>query len=119
MIDTAEDVFSGLEILIFGLGVLVWADLQSAVAKYKGLCPDKKILICIPQRKDKLAIDTAEEVFSGLEILIFGLVGFQIRPNGEGRTVRRRVSVHTFRRLLCGAFVSANLQFAAVKYKGL
>ena len=49
--------------------------------KYKGLCPDKKIPICILQRKDELATDTAEEVFSGLEILIFGLVGFQIRPN--------------------------------------
>ena len=40
-----------------------------------------KIPICILQRRDELATGTAEEVFSGLEILIFGLVGFQIRPN--------------------------------------
>ena len=62
-------------------GAFVSADLQSVAVKYKGLCPDKKVPICIPQRKDELATDTAEEVFFGLEILIFGLGGFQIRPN--------------------------------------
>ena len=39
------------------------------------------IPLCVLRGKGVQAIDTAEEVFFGLEILIFGLVGFQIRPN--------------------------------------
>ena len=44
-------------------GAYVSADLQSAAVKYKGLCPDKKVPICILQRKDELATDTAEDAF--------------------------------------------------------